>query len=470
MADSNLERVKRSLLPQSSEVFSILFCIFLLLFLFTPLQASDDASHALVLEIKGSINPAVSDYFREGLEQAAAGSASLIIVEMDTPGGLDRAMRDIIQLILASSLPVVTYVTPDGARAASAGTYILYASHVAAMSPATNLGAATPVSIGGLPGSGKKPPGKENQKDKDNSATPLKNDDAMKRKVINDASAYIKALAEKQGRNAEWAVRAVKEAVSLSALEALDLDVIDFVADDLDDLLKQVDGHEITLNSKPYIITTAGMKLDRLQPTWRYKVLSVISDPNVAYFLLLLGFYGLVYELANPGVFLPGVAGGISLLLAFYAFQILPVNYSGLALIVLGMILMVSEAFMPSFGSLGIGGIVAFSVGSLILMDDEGMKISLTVITATTAVSAAIMILVLGRIFTIRKKMVVTGDEALVGTLGEALEDFDREGRVELMGELWLAESSDKIMKGEKVKITSRNGLKLMVQSHREGG
>jgi membrane-bound serine protease (ClpP class) len=386
---------------------------------------------------------------------------------MDTPGGLDRAMRDIIQLILASPIPIVTYVAPDGARAASAGTYILYASHVAAMSPATNLGAATPVSIGGLPGS-KKSPNEEKDKGKDKDEAPLEDDDTMKRKVINDASAYIKALAEKQGRNAEWAVKAVKEAVSLSAKEALETGVIDFVAADLNDLLKQVNGHEIMLDSKPYVIATTGMNIDRLKPTWRYKVLSVISDPNVAYFLLLLGFYGLVYELANPGVFLPGVAGGISLLLAFYAFQILPVNYSGLALIVLGMILMISEAFVPSFGSLGIGGVVAFAIGSMILMDDEGLKISLSVITATTTVSASIMILVLGRILTIRKKKMVTGDEALVGMVGEALEDFSGEGRVELLGELWLAESSEKIRKGEKVNIISRNGLKLKVQSRRE--
>ena len=223
------------------------------------------------------------------------------------------------------------------------------------------------------------------------------------------------------------------------------------------------------LGSKPYVITTQNMKIDRLQPAWRYKVLSVISDPNVAYFLLLLGFYGLVYELANPGVFLPGVAGGISLLLAFYAFQILPVNYSGLALIVLGMILMVSEAFVPSFGSLGIGGVVAFAIGSLILMDDEGLKISLAVIIATTAVSAIIMILVMGRILTMRKKKVVTGDDALIGTIGEALEDIDGQGRVELMGELWLADSPEIIRKGEKIKITSRNGLKLTVQRLKEG-
>ena len=469
MKVSVLETAVKNGRSHTTVCFLVFLCTLAVSVLATSPPATADSSRALVLEMRGSVNPAVSDYFKKGLEDAINGKTDLIIIEMDTPGGLDRAMRDIIQLILASPIPIVTYVAPDGARAASAGTYILYASHVAAMSPATNLGAATPVSIGGLPGS-KKSPNKEKDKGKDkDEEAPLEDDDTMKRKVINDASAYIKALAEKQGRNAEWAVKAVQEAVSLSAKEALETGVIDFVAADLKDLLKQVNGHEIMLDSKPYVIATTGMNIDRLKPSWRYKVLSVISDPNVAYFLLLLGFYGLVYELANPGVFLPGVAGGISLLLAFYAFQILPVNYSGLALIVLGMILMISEAFVPSFGSLGIGGVVAFAIGSLILMDDEGLKISLSVITATTAVSASIMILVLGRILTIRKKNIVTGDEALVGMVGEALEDFSGEGRIELLGELWLAESSEKIRKGEKVNITSRNGLKLKVQSRREG-
>lgn len=467
MKVSVLETATKNARSHAIVCFLVFLCSLAVSVLATSLPVKADPSRALVLEMRGSINPAVSDYFKKGLEGAITGKTDLIIIEMDTPGGLDRAMRDIIQLILASPIPIATYVAPDGARAASAGTYILYASHVAAMSPATNLGAATPVSIGGLPGS-KKSPNEEKDKGKDKDEAPLEDDDTMKRKVINDASAYIKALAEKQGRNAEWAVKAVKEAVSLSAKEALETGVIDFVAADLNDLLKQVNGHEIMLDSKPYVIATTGMNIDRLKPTWRYKVLSVISDPNVAYFLLLLGFYGLVYELANPGVFLPGVAGGISLLLAFYAFQILPVNYSGLALIVLGMILMISEAFVPSFGSLGIGGVVAFAIGSMILMDDEGLKISLSVITATTTVSASIMILVLGRILTIRKKKMVTGDEALVGMVGEALEDFSGEGRVELLGELWLAESSEKIRKGEKVNIISRNGLKLKVQSRRE--
>jgi membrane-bound serine protease (ClpP class) len=393
------------------------------------------------------------------MEKAVAGNADLVILQMDTPGGLDRSMRDIIQLILASPIPVVSYVAPEGARAASAGTYILYASHVAAMSPATNLGAATPISIGGVPGS--KKPSDEKEKDE------LPTDDAstLKRKVINDASAYIKALAERHGRNAEWAVKAVREAVSLSAKEALELKVIDFVARDLKDLLHQLDGHEITFDSKVHTISSDNMTITRIEPTGRDKLLAVISDPSVAYFLLLLGFYGLVYELANPGVFLPGVAGGISLLLAFYAFQILPINYSGLALMILGLVFLISEAFIPSFGSLGIGGIVAFAAGSLILIDDESLRIPTTMIIGTTAVSATFLLLLMGRVLAIKKKKVRTGAEALIGMVGEASADFEGEGRIWLLGESWQAISSGTIRKGEKVRITSRKGLELTVES-----
>jgi membrane-bound serine protease (ClpP class) len=432
---------------------------------FSPLLPAAEQPQAIVLEIQGAISPAVTDYIRKGMEKAVSGNAGLLILQMDTPGGLDRSMRDIIQMILVSRIPVVTYVAPEGARAASAGTYILYASHIAAMSPTTNLGAATPISIGGLPGSSK-PQEEGKKKEKDELAT----DDAstLKRKVINDASAYIKALAERHGRNADWAVRAVREAVSLSANEALKLKVIDFVAIDIPDLLRQIDGHKIKLDSGIHIITSKDMTITRIEPTWRYKLLSVISDPNVAYFLLLLGFYGLVYELANPGVFLPGVAGGISLLLAFYAFQILPINYSGLALIILGLTFLISEAFIPSFGSLGIGGVVAFAVGSLILIDDETLRISIPIIVGTTATSAVLILLLMGRMLTIRKKKVRTGEEALIGMIGEAAHDFEGEGRIWLLGESWQATSSGMIRKGEKVRITSRSGLELTVESLKE--
>jgi membrane-bound serine protease (ClpP class) len=435
-------------------ILSFNFCL-------SPLLFAAEPSQVIVLEIKGAISPAVSDYIRKGMEKAVAVKAGLVVLQMDTPGGLDTSMRDIIQMILASPFPVVTYVAPEGARAASAGTYILYASHIAAMSPATNLGAATPISIGGLPGS---PGPQEDDKKKKKDDLPTDDASTLKRKVINDSSAYIKALAERNGRNAEWAVRAVREAVSLSATEALRLKVIEFVAVDLSDLLRQLDGHEIIFNSEVHVISSGDMIITMIEPNWRYKLLAVISDPNVAYFLLLLGFYGLIYELANPGAFLPGITGAIFLLMAFYAFQILPVNYSGLALMILGIIFLVSEALVPSFGALGIGGVVAFGVGSLILIDDENLRISLPVIIGTTGISAVFILLLMSRVITLRKKKVRIGEEALVGMIGEAAKDFDGEGKIWIFGELWQAKSSDPIHKGDKVRITSRDGLELTVE------
>lgn len=426
---------------------------------------SDVSTEVILFEIKGAISPAVNDYLAKGLEKARDGNADLIILQMDTPGGLDTSMRDIIKNILASPIPVITYVAPEGARAASAGTYILYASHVAAMSPATNLGAATPISIGGLPGSSD-PPGK--QKDKDNDQLPTNDAATLKRKVINDATAYIRSLAERHGRNADWAEEAVRSAVSLSAQEALDLGVIDFIAGDAADLLDQIDGHLVMMDSGTHVITSHNAVITTIAPTWRYRVLSVISDPNVAYLLLLLGFYGLIYELANPGVFLPGVAGTISLLLALYAFQILPINYSGFALMILGLLFMVSEAFIPSFGSLGIGGVVAFAVGSMILMDDENLRVSLSLIASTTAVSVLLLIVLVGRVIVIRKKKIRTGEEALIGMIGEASEDFEGEGRMWLLGESWIAKSTEAIGAGDRLKVISRKGLELNVERTRE--
>ena len=422
---------------------------------------SDASTRVMLFEIKGAISPAVSDYLAKGFERAGAEHVDLIILQMDTPGGLDTSMRDIIKNILSSPIPVITYVAPGGARAASAGTYILYASHVAAMSPATNLGAATPISIGGMPGSPDKPAEK---KDKEDEQLPTGDAATLKRKVINDAAAYIRSLAERHGRNADWAEAAVRSAVSLSAREALDLGVIDFIAGDAVDLLGQIDGHQVMMDSGIQAISSENAVITTVPLTWRYRLLMVISDPNVAYLLLLLGFYGLIYEFVNPGVFLPGVAGGISLLLALYAFQILPINYSGFALLILGLLFMVSEAFLPSFGSLGIGGIVAFSVGSLILMDDENLRVSLSLIATTTAVSALLLIVLVGRVIMIRKKKVRTGEEALIGMIGEASEDFEGEGRMWLLGESWIARSSGKIGAGDKLRVTSRKGLELNVE------
>jgi len=434
----------------------------LVLILCAPRLASgtEDKAGIQVLGIDGTINPAVSDYIRKGLQRAVAQEARLVIIRMNTPGGLDASMRGIIREILSSPIPVVTYVAPDGARAASAGTYILYASHVAAMAPATNLGAATPIQIGGMGGGG-------DEEDPDTAkATDVKS--TLERKIINDASAYIKALADKHGRNGEWAVQAVEEAVSLTAREALELNVINIVADGFDDLLNQLDGYPVTVAGESRFLETAGISPEYFEPSWRYRLLGVISDPTIAYLLLLLGFYGLVYELANPGFLLPGVAGGISLMLALYALQLLPVNYSGLALIILGIGFLVGEAFIPSFGTLGIGGIVAFAAGSLILIDDRALRVSIPAIVGATAVSAVFIIMLASRAALMRKKHIHTGAEAMVGTLGEARADFDGTGLVWVNGESWNARSSVPVKKGDTVKILSISGLELIIEPLQE--
>jgi membrane-bound serine protease (ClpP class) len=452
-----------------SAVRTHVFLVLLLCLLFTVLTVlfpsslspqSEQNDGALVLGIDGTINPAVSDYIKKGLLLATEQNAGFIIIRMNTPGGLDASMRDIIEKILSSPLAVVTYVAPDGARAASAGTYILYASHVAAMAPATNLGAATPIQIGGL-GSAKDEE-KQDGEDARDSRT------ALEKKIINDASAYIKALADKHNRNGEWAVQAVQEAVSLTAREALELNVINLVADDLEDLLSQLDGYQLIVDGEPVVLRTSEVRVQHFNQSWRYKLLGVISDPTIAYLLLLLGFYGLIYELANPGFLLPGVAGAISLMLALYALQLLPVNYSGLVLMLLGIGFLIGEAFMPSFGTLGIGGIIAFAAGSLILIDDRTMRVALPTIVGTTAVSAFFIILLMSRVAMMRRKRIHTGSEAMVGAYGEARSDFTGPGLVWVNGESWNAQSSVPVRKGDRVKILSISGLELIIEPMEE--
>ena len=442
-----------------------LLCLVLsiLLILFTPIlfSAPEEKSSILVLGIDGTINPAISDYLRKGLLRATEQKAALVIIRMNTPGGLDASMRDIIQEILSSPTPVLTFVWPDGARAASAGTYILYASHIAAMAPATNLGAATPIQIGGM--------GSAKDEEKPDAEDSKARRSPLERKIINDASAYIKALADKHGRNGDWAVQAVQEAVSLTAREALELNVVNIVADDLEDLLNQLEGYPLIVDGESVSLKTTGLRLDHFEQSWRYKLLGVVSDPTIAYLLLLLGFYGLIYELANPGFLLPGVAGGIALMLALYALQLLPVNYSGLALMILGIGFLVGEAFMPSFGTLGFGGIIAFAAGSLILIDDQTMRVSLPAIIGTTAVSALFIIMLMSRVAMMRRKPVHTGIEAMVGTFGKARSDFDGAGLVWVNGESWNARSSSPVRKGDKVKILSIAGLELIIEPLKEG-
>lgn len=411
-----------------------------------------------VLGIDDAIGPASADYLLRSLDQAKAQGAQLVVIRMDTPGGLDSAMRQMIKAILASPVPVATFVAPSGARAASAGTYILYASHVAAMAPGTNLGAATPVQIGAPPGT----PKDDKAKGSD--------DETLARKQVNDAAAYIRGLAQLRGRNADWAEKAVREAVSLSASEALRLDVIDLVADDLPDLLRKLDGKTLTVAGQPQQLQTAGASLVEHLPDWRTRVLAVITNPSVALILIMIGVYGLLFEFMNPGSTVGGVVGGICLLLALYALQLLPVSFAGVALILLGIAFMIAEAFLPSFGVVGFGGIVAFVVGALILIDTDapGFGIPLALIGTLAVLSALLIGGVLGMALKARRRALVSGDAGLVGSLVTVTQVMAGNpfcGFVLAQGEQWQAQCGTPLQAGQNVRVTARHGVMLEVSA-----
>ncbi len=407
------------------------------------------------MRLEGAIGPASASYIAEGFEQARSANAELVILSIDTPGGLDTSMRGIIQDMVAMPIPVVAYVHPSGARAASAGTYILYASHFAAMTPGTNLGAATPIQIGAVP----------TPETGDGNADEGSPTNAAERKAVNDSVAYIRSLAEMRGRNADWGEKAVREAASLSADAALDQGVIDFVAPNLESLLAQLDGRSVTIDGKEHIVKTSGISVTEIEADWTTQLLATITNPNVALILLMIGIYGLIFEFLNPGALVPGTIGAISLLIAFYALAVLPVDMVGLALILFGIGLMVGEAFAPSFGILGIGGIVAFTFGATMLFDTDipEFRVNWSVIAALALFSIAVLVLVLRVGLRSFGRKVVSGAEELIGASATVLDWDGGKGHVFVHSERWNAEGPADLGEGQTVVISGMEGLKLMV-------
>jgi membrane-bound serine protease (ClpP class) len=479
---------------------SLLLLLLGALMLALPQPRAADRS-VVVLDIYGPIGPAIKDYMIRGIERAEDEGAAMVVLRMDTPGGLDASMRDMISKILNARVPVATWVGPPGARAASAGTFILYASHVAAMAPSTNLGAASPVQIGGGGGSEEQAPRRQrtpierimdamapdaedaegeetadsNGADPDEATAaedeaaeppPLRGT-ASERKVMEDAVAYIRGLAERHGRNADWAERAVREAVSLTATEALEMNVIDLVAETLEDLLVQAHGREVKLGDTLVTLDLEGARVEIIEQDWRSRFLGVITNPTLAFMLLMIGIYGLILEGSNPGALVPGTIGGISLLLALYAFQVLPVNVAGLALMILGFLLIAVELFVPSFGILGIGGMAAVVFGSIILFDSDvpGFVVNTGLIAAMGLFSALTFAAVIYLVTRSHRNPRVTGTESLVGREAESISDFSNgRGRVHIEGEDWSARGDDSIRVGDLVTIEASDGLILQVR------
>jgi membrane-bound serine protease (ClpP class) len=421
------------------------------------------ARRAVVLDVDGAIGPAMADYIVRAIGAARPAEDGIVVLRMNTPGGLESSMREIIRAILASPVPVATFVAPSGARAASAGTYIAYASAIAAMAPGTNIGAATPVELGG----GSLFGGSSQPKQQGKHGEPA---DTESRKILNDSIAFIRSLAILNGRNADWAADAVRSAVSIPATDALSLHVINLIAGNVPDLLRGIDGKTVTVNGKPFVLHTAGLSEVNVPRGWRTEFLGFVTDPDVAFLLMLVGIYGLIIEFFSPGAVLPGLIGTISLLVALYALALIPINYAGAALVVVGIGLMIAEVHIGAFGALGIGGIAAFVIGALLMFPEQtpGLTLSPGIVVGAAVGSALVLLFVLGSLVRSRRRKVVTGGEALIGAQGETVTWEGEEGRVRVEGEIWRARTAPPgtpLKAGTPVKVIKRDGLVLIVQS-----
>lgn len=438
---------------------TLFFClIFSILLWQAPIQASTETRHAVIFNINGPIGPATANFVHHSLQSAYDKHASLIIIRMDTPGGLDSSMREIIRDMLASPIPIIVYVTPSGARAASAGAYILYASHLSAMTPGTNIGAATPIQI----------------ETPFSPANPLESADKkgpeLEDKILSDAVAFIKSLAEIQGRNKVQAERFISEAASLSAEEAYKTGVTEIIANNLQDLLHKANGRDIKVLGQEMKLDTADLNLEELHPDWRTQLLEMITNPNIAYLLLIIGMYGLIFEFMNPGTVAPGVVGAIALLLGLYALHILPISYSGLALILIGISFMVAEVYIPSLGALGIGGFIAFIIGSIMLLDTDipGFYIYWPLILTVAILSAGFILLVSSLALRALKQPAMVGHQTLLHQKGIVLVWKHNEGMIKLKGETWRAKSHDHLRPGDDVIVEELEGLILSVKKYKE--
>jgi len=424
----------------------ILLCLAFLAAAALPASAlsAEAPGEVLVATIAASINPVTADYLSSVIEMAEEKGAALLVVELDTPGGLDSAMRQMVQEIIRTRVPVAVYVSPSGSRAASAGVLITLAADVAAMAPGTNIGAAHPVSIGGG--------GMDN---------------TMARKVENDAAAYARSLAEKKGRNGAWAESAVRESASLTEKDALEKNVVDLVAPSLEALLERLDGREIGKGERKLILRTKGIKVTRVPMGVRHRILSSLANPNIAYILMMIGVYGIFFELSNPGAVFPGIVGGISLILGFYSLQTLSANYAGFLLIALAIILFILEVKVHSYGALTIGGVVALSLGSLMLFRssaDPWLRISWGVLLTMVGASVVFFTTVVTLAVRSQMRKPVTGAEGMIGETAETMEDFDGEGKVFVLGEWWNARCGIPLKKGEKVTVVGREGMTLLIR------